>query len=101
MGAAFKMKGDNFCKSNGSVLGKIKGDQICKSNGSALGKIKGDQICKTNGSAIGKIKGDKYCKTNGSVIGKMSDLIKEIDGSSNLKPELVAAIYHYHIKEIF
>ena len=101
MGAAYKMKGDNFCKSNGSTLGKIKGDNICKSNGSTLGKIKGDNICKTNGTTIGKIKGDKYCKTTGSAIGKMSDLVKEIDGSSNLKPVIVAAIYHFLIKEIF
>ena len=58
MGAAYKMKGDNFCKSNGSVLGKIKGDNICKSNGTALGKVKGDNICKTNGTVIGK--GDSW-----------------------------------------
>ena len=47
------------------------------------------------------IKGDKYCKTSGIAIGKMNDLIKEIDGSSSMKPSLVAALYHYHIKPIF
>ena len=85
MAAQFKMNGDNLCKSNNSVIGKIKGDNICK----------------TNNSVIGKIKGDKYCKTNNSPIGKVSDLVKEIDGSSSLKPSLLAALYHYHIKPIF